>query len=285
MKNQVFQLFFHRFFKSFQLFLKDLIHCRNKNFIFNLNFREFSIQKPEKIWSAFWKHQVQNKKRYFHSVHFRSSAKHHHLHILALAFDRTILNSSVKFNKNSKNMRFVIVLGLFLVISNQKVSTQVTFLDNFLPFLRFTRERLNLFIQPKTFDIGVALNVKNKRTQTQFKENFPFFCDVAGGRSETVPTSVHKLRPGDIDLVGAIGDSLTTGASTFSLDALQVMLDGKGAVWSIGGQKTWRQFLTIPNILKEFNPKIYGFSITGQGNSFKNSSKFNVAEILVREKV
>ena len=38
-----------------------------------------------------------------------------------------------------------------------------------------------------------------------------FFCDVngAGARSRSIPTSVHKLTPGDIDIIGAIGDSLT----------------------------------------------------------------------------
>jgi hypothetical protein len=129
------------------------------------------------------------------------------------------------------------------------------------------------------------LNVKNKKTQQQFPESFPFFCDVAGGRSKTVPNSVHKLRAGDIDVVGAIGDSLSTGATMFALQTLQVFLDGKGAVWSIGGQFSWRQFLTLPNILKEFNPKVYGFSLVeqGQGISIQNSSRFNVAEILVGE--
>lgn len=180
-------------------------------------------------------------------------------------------------------MKLFTVIITFLFFFDRNVSPQVTVLDNFLPFLRMAREQVNLLIQPKSFIVGFKLNVKNNRTQRQFPENFPFFCDTKNGRSNTVPTSVHKLLPGDIDIVGALGDSLTTGASTFSLNTLQVLLDGKGGSWSIGGQYTWRQLLTVPNILKEFNPKLYGFSITGQGNSFKVSSQFNVAEILVSD--
>jgi hypothetical protein len=44
-----------------------------------------------------------------------------------------------------------------------------------------------------------------------------------------------------------------------------------------GGESTWRKYLTLPNILKEFNPKLVGYS-TGDSLSFMKDSKFNVAE-------
>lgn len=47
---------------------------------------------------------------------------------------------------------------------------------------------------------------------------------------------------------------------------------------SIGGQKTWRNFLTLPNILKAFNPKLYGFSVADQATAVQKASRFNVAE-------
>jgi len=31
-------------------------------------------------------------------------------------------------------------------------------------------------------------------------------------------------------------------------------VENRGVVWSIGGQYDWRKYLTLPNILKEFNP-------------------------------
>ena len=52
----------------------------------------------------------------------------------------------------------------------------------------------------------------------------------------------------------------------------------QGVSFSIGGEKTWREFLTIPNILREFNPNLYGFS-TNEGLSIQGTSKFNVAEL------
>lgn len=106
-----------------------------------------------------------------------------------------------------------------------------------------------------------------------------FFCDVKGpgARSKTIPKSVHELRPGDIDVVGAIGDSLTAGNGALAVDVLQVLLEGRGQSWSIGGQGTWKQFLTIPNILKEYNPNLYGYPVNDHGNADQKSSKFNVA--------
>jgi hypothetical protein len=44
-----------------------------------------------------------------------------------------------------------------------------------------------------------------------------------------------------------------------------------------GGESTWRKYLTLPNILKEFNPKLVGYSI-GDSLGFMKDSKFNVAE-------
>lgn len=43
-----------------------------------------------------------------------------------------------------------------------------------------------------------------------------------------------------------------------------------------GGQGTWRDFLTLPNILKEFNPNLTGYS-TGTGEFLSAHSQLNVA--------
>lgn len=45
----------------------------------------------------------------------------------------------------------------------------------------------------------------------------------------------------------------------------------------IGGQGTWRDTLTLPNIFLHFNPKLIGFS-TGTGQVWSPQSGFNVAE-------
>lgn len=43
-----------------------------------------------------------------------------------------------------------------------------------------------------------------------------------------------------------------------------------------GGEATWRNYLTLPNILKEFNPGLKGFSV-GKGEFLAPNSHMNVA--------
>ena len=66
--------------------------------------------------------------------------------------------------------------------------------------------------------------------QKQFSDYDNFFCDTCNGRSLTVPVSVHKLRPGDIDVIGAIGDSLTAANGAFATDIFQVITEARGKV-------------------------------------------------------
>lgn len=63
-----------------------------------------------------------------------------------------------------------------------------------------------------------------------------------------------------------------------SCSDIEVLFSFQGVSFSIGGEKTWREYLTIPNILKEFNPSLYGYSIS-EGLSIFKTSKFNVAEL------
>ncbi|XP_078714139.1 LOW QUALITY PROTEIN: phospholipase B1, membrane-associated-like [Lampetra fluviatilis] len=85
--------------------------------------------------------------------------------------------------------------------------------------------------------------------------------------SNTVPTSVHSLRPGDIKVVAALGDSLTAanGAGSVPGDVLDVLQTYRGLAWSIGGDEDINNVTTLPNILRVFNPNLKGFS-SGVGN-------------------
>ncbi|KAJ9576074.1 hypothetical protein L9F63_007039, partial [Diploptera punctata] len=109
----------------------------------------------------------------------------------------------------------------------------------------------------------------------------PFPCPTGqgspGARSPVRPTSVHRLRPGDIDVVGALGDSLSTANGADSTNMMEVIIENRGMAWSIGGQLSWREYLTLPNILKEFNPNLVGYSF-GDSLGFQLNSQFNVAE-------
>ncbi|XP_050598545.1 phospholipase B1, membrane-associated-like [Bombus affinis] len=74
-----------------------------------------------------------------------------------------------------------------------------------------------------------------------------------------------------------MGDSLTIGAAVTSIYTFEVHIENRGIVGSIGGQGTWRQYLTLPNILKEFNPKLVGYSL-GDSISIDPAAQLNVAE-------
>lgn len=73
-----------------------------------------------------------------------------------------------------------------------------------------------------------------QRTQKQLEESTNFYCSTIDTRSSTRPTSVHELRPGDIDVIGSIGDSLSVGSGSFSLFLPQIFVDFRGVSFSGG---------------------------------------------------
>ncbi|XP_014636844.1 PREDICTED: phospholipase B1, membrane-associated [Ceratotherium simum simum] len=88
--------------------------------------------------------------------------------------------------------------------------------------------------------------------------------------SDSIPTSVHRLKPADIKVIGAMGDSLTAanGAGSSPGDVLDVVTQYRGLSWSGGGDQNLSSVTTLPNILREFNPSLTGFSVgTGSENS------------------
>lgn len=48
------------------------------------------------------------------------------------------------------------------------------------------------------------------------------------------PSSVHRLRPSDIEVIGAIGDSLTAANGAKANTIIGVLLEDRGVSWSIG---------------------------------------------------
>ncbi|XP_061602963.1 phospholipase B1, membrane-associated-like [Cololabis saira] len=78
--------------------------------------------------------------------------------------------------------------------------------------------------------------------------------------SDSQPTSVHKLRPSDIQVVAALGDSTTTGTAAKARNLLELNKMYRGVSWSIGGDASLETVTTLPNILKKFNASLKGFS-------------------------
>lgn len=86
------------------------------------------------------------------------------------------------------------------------------------------------------------------------------------------------LITGDIDIIAAMGDSLTAATGATSTAFMDLFIDNRGLSWCIGGQWSYRNSTTLPNILKEFNPNLFGYSVS-DSYPFHLGSQFNVAEI------
>lgn len=141
---------------------------------------------------------------------------------------------------------FILILACFICVQAQKTS-----LDRYINEYRSFRNSLFKLIGRSDTDAIYSWNLKRQKVQKPFSKTAEFFCDTKNGpgaRRVTRPESVHHLRPGDIDVVAAIGDSLTAGNGAFATSILHVFIENKGVSWSIGGQGNWRKFLTV-NIL------------------------------------
>jgi phospholipase B1 len=76
-------------------------------------------------------------------------------------------------------------------------------------------------------------------------------------------TIVHQLRPADISVVGALGDSITAGFGARATSLIDLVIEARGASWIIGGDD---DVATVPNFLRVYNADLTGFSL-GNGNA------------------
>lgn len=62
------------------------------------------------------------------------------------------------------------------------------------------------------------------------------------------PTSVHALRPNDIEIIGAIGDSLTAANGAKASTILGLMEECRGVSWSMGSENPLLEnSITLPS--------------------------------------
>ncbi|XP_072490174.1 phospholipase B1, membrane-associated isoform X2 [Notamacropus eugenii] len=137
-----------------------------------------------------------------------------------------------------------------------------------------TQEHPYLF----TYKNSNYLNVSPRRfKEIEVRERTEFQCPDMKP-SNVVPTSVHNLRPADIKVIGALGDSITAGngAGSSPNNVLDVLTQYRGLSWSVGGNENISTVTTLANILREFNPSLTGFS-TGTGNQDRANSFLNQA--------
>ena len=110
-----------------------------------------------------------------------------------------------------------------------------------------------------------------------------FSCSInKSSDNNTIPTSVHALRPSDIKCIGAMGDDFTTGLGVRGTTLTDLLFEGRGISWSIGGDYTYSQIATIPNILRKYNSTLKGFStkvdILSVNKRFTRNDKLNMGK-------
>ncbi|CAB3410477.1 unnamed protein product [Caenorhabditis bovis] len=91
-------------------------------------------------------------------------------------------------------------------------------------------------------------------------------------KSAAVPNNVNAVRPADIKIIMALGDSLTAGNGAAATELSDVKLQYRGLSFGAGGDKSLEQHATLPNILKKFNPDLFGYS-----NGIGSQNVWNVA--------
>ncbi|XP_062378039.1 phospholipase B1, membrane-associated-like [Sardina pilchardus] len=98
--------------------------------------------------------------------------------------------------------------------------------------------------------------------------------------SPSVPTSVELVKPADIKVIGALGDSLTTAIAANASSVLGVPIEYRHVSWSIGGHGSYQDVITLANIVKLFNPDVLGpapiWTMNGYPASLEDTG-FNLA--------
>lgn len=87
-----------------------------------------------------------------------------------------------------------------------------------------------------------------------------FQCDTKYLTNRTAATTVNQLTPYDIKVVAALGDSLTAALGSNARTIVGLLIEFRGRSWSVGGDKKLERLVTLPNILKKFNPKLRVYS-------------------------
>jgi len=121
-----------------------------------------------------------------------------------------------------------------------------------------------------------SLLLQQRKDQKHLFQQIPPFDCTPFPPSPEIPDSVDKLRPGDIKIIAALGDSQTAGFGAKAHSIFHILNEYRGVSWSIGGDCDINEVKTLPNALKIYNPDLYGYS-TGIGHIESPDSMFNRA--------
>ena len=142
------------------------------------------------------------------------------------------------------------------------------------------------FLTKPEYKTDFANNVKrlvekepNYFNYSPFKvdKQFTFDCNTQEFSSAIPPKSVHELRPGDINVVAALGDSITAACGADADTVIGLMTEYRERSWSMGGRDSLEEIVSLPNILKKFNSQLKGASMRNNLiNNGKEGKEFNL---------
>lgn len=176
-------------------------------------------------------------------------------------------------------MKFLLVPVIILVVVRGDEDGLTTFLDNYRESFVWLRQ-VSMWDAKRNMRSLFDKNFEAGKLQERIPDDIPFPCNTTNTRSFVRPTNINRLRPGDIDVIASIGDSLTAANGGMSNNILHILNENRAISFSGGGKGTWREILTLPNILKEFNPNLYGYSVNNV-LALEKQSRLNVAEPMI----
>lgn len=103
------------------------------------------------------------------------------------------------------------------------------------------------------------LQDQSQTLRTNVQEDITFPC-TPYPQPEGKTTSVHKLRPMDVKVIGAIGDSITAGTGIKASTVIGLLKEDRGLSWSVGGDGSIKTEITLPNILRVYGTDVKGYS-------------------------
>ena len=91
-------------------------------------------------------------------------------------------------------------------------------------------------------------NFDESATRSSTYSTGRFLCQIQKPDREGRPNSVHELSPYDVEVIGAIGDSLTAANGAKAKTVIGVMTEDRGVSWSIGGEDgNINNLITLPS--------------------------------------
>lgn len=136
----------------------------------------------------------------------------------------------------------------------------------------YTRHLDSLFFDYLNYKISANTGQRNQCSLRHL--DFP--CTFRD-KSQNRPSNVNKLRPGDVEIIASLGDSIIGATGGDADNLFHAREQFRGISFASGARESWRTITTLPNILKIFNPDLAGGSIIKTGTNDTKGNNLNLA--------